>query len=486
MDLRVTPLTLLNRTVAGARLHADALGRLQEQASTGLRLLRPSDGPLDTIAVLADKSDLSRFSTNLTNIRDARTTLDLSVSALQEGSDILSSARQIAIEGAQASNDGTSFESLASEVDGLIQRTLNVANTQQNGRYLFSGTATLTQPFTVSAGDSQGRPSSVVYGGGNQRVVATVGKQETLATFYPGSEVFQRRQRGATVITGDTGAKPGTGTDSGTGQATLTITHTSTAYAPGSGIQAGSSSVTGDTILGPVGTHVLHIVDTSGNGSRGTVALDGGPPIDFTSSNTDLKITGPRGDIVRVDTTAITPGFNGDVAITANGTLSLDNGASQVPINYSGNQIVKDSKTGAVTNIDSSKIQRAGQAHVEYPGTFDAFQILIALRDDLRNTRGLSDAQHAQAISDRIGEIDRTRTGLLQTVGEQSASLQNLDTLENRVQDQQLEVQRQTTDLESADISSVVLHIQSEQQLFQLTLQASAKIIDLSLADFLK
>ena len=195
MDLRVTPLTLLNRTVAGARLHADALGRLQEQASTGLRLLRPSDGPLDTIAVLADKSDLSRFSTNLTNIRDARTTLDLSVSALQEGSDILSSARQIAIEGAQASNDGTSFESLASEVDGLIQRTLNVANTQQNGRYLFSGTATLTQPFTVSAGDSQGRPSSVVYGGGNQRVVATVGKQETLATFYPGSEVFQRRQR---------------------------------------------------------------------------------------------------------------------------------------------------------------------------------------------------------------------------------------------------------------------------------------------------
>jgi len=56
----------------------------------------------------------------------------------------------------------------------------------------------------------------------------------------------------------------------------LLIRHTATTYAAGSGVQPGTNSGAGDTILGALGQHRLHITDTSGNGSAGTISLDGG------------------------------------------------------------------------------------------------------------------------------------------------------------------------------------------------------------------
>jgi len=77
----------------------------------------------------------------------------------------------------------------------------------------------------------------------------------------------------------------------------------------------------------------------------------------------------------------------------------VDGGATSVPINFSSNQVVTNGTTGAVTNVDSTNIRSTGTDNLNYTGTFDAFQSLIALRDDLRNTRGLSSADQAQALS---------------------------------------------------------------------------------------
>src|SRR5439155_11953260 len=101
-------------------------------------------------------------------------------------------------------------------------------------------------------------------------------------------------------------------------------THTSTTYQAGSGVQTGSGSAAGDTVIGPAGAHQLTIVDTSGTGAAGTVSLDGGPAVAFTNADTNLKVSGPNGQVVFVDTTAITANFNGTVNITANGTVSVD------------------------------------------------------------------------------------------------------------------------------------------------------------------
>jgi flagellar hook-associated protein 3 len=486
MDLRVTPQILVSRSIANARRHFDRLANLQEQAATGVRLLRPSDGPLQTVQVLSNKAQSLRLDTYLANVRDARTTLDLGVSALREASNIFTSAREIAIEASHATNNAESFEALAQQVDALITRLLGIANTQHAGRYLFAGTASQTSPFAIAAADGQGRPLSVTYAGSEQSAEELVGPSQTLATLYAGGQIFQQRERATTVFMGDTGAAPGTGTDSATGQGTLIVRHTATTYAVGSGVQPGTSSSTGDTIIGPAGAHRLTIIDTSGTGASGTVSLNGGPPVAFTSADTNLLVGGPAGEVVYVDTTSITPGFNGDVAITADGTLSVDGGATEVAIDFSGNQVVTNSQTGSVTNVDSTSIRRVGSEHLDYTGSYDAFEILIALRDDLRNTRGLTDRELAESISRRLGELDRVRTAVLDVVGEQSASLQTLDALERRIEDVQLETRKLTAELEAADLSEIVLSLQSQENLLQLTFAAASRVLDQSLLDFLR
>jgi flagellar hook-associated protein 3 len=486
MDLRVTPQVLVNQTLASVRRHFGRLGNLQQQASTGIRLLRASDGPSTTVAVLSNKAQTLRLETYLTNIAEARASLNVTVSALNEAGQILTGARQTALEASHATNDASSLESLAQQVDSLINRLLAVANTEHNGRFVFAGTATQVQPFSVQSSDTQGRPLSVRYGGSLERSAILVGRSLGVDVLYPGSHAFQRIDREATIFTGSTGAAPGTGTDSAVTQGTLVVRHTMTTYAAGSGVQAGTSSPSGDTIIGPAGAHRLTIIDTSGTGSSGTVSLDGGAAVAFTSGDTNLKVTAPHGDVVFIDTTNITPGFSSDVNITADGTLSVDNGASEIAIDFSANQVVTDSSTGAVTNVDSSQIRRAGTEHLEFTGTYDAFQILIALRDDLRNSRGLAAADQAESISARIAELDRVRTSVLDLVGEQSSSLQNLDALERRAQELKLETEKLTGELESADLSEVVLRVQEEQNLLQLTFAAAARIFDQSLLDFLR
>ena len=197
-------------------------------------------------------------------------------------------------------------------------------------------------------------------------------------------------------------------------------------------------------------------------------------------------MTGPGGEVVYLNTTAITAGFNGSVALTGDGTLSTDGGTTTVPIDFSGNQVVTNGATGAATNVDSTNVRRAGTDSVDYQGTYDVFQALIALRDDLRNTRGLPEGEQINSIAGRLKELERVHNNVLQGVGQTAASLQNLEGLENHVSEVQLESRKLTADLEGVDLSEVVIRLQSQQNLLQLTMAATARLFDQSLLDFIR
>src|SRR5262249_39694406 len=153
----------------------------------------------------------------------------------------------------------------------------------------------------------------------NQNLKVSLFGKNNLDVLYSGQAVFGATNRGATTVIGTTGAKAGSGTDTATANTQLLVSHTLTTFASGSGVAAGTSSAAGDTIIGASGTHKLTINDTSGNGSAGTISLNGGPPVSYDSSQTNLKVQGPNGEVVYLDTTAMTPGFNGTIDMTATG-----------------------------------------------------------------------------------------------------------------------------------------------------------------------
>jgi flagellar hook-associated protein 3 len=479
MNLRVTLQTFVNQALAETALQTSQLSTLQAQAATGSRLQAPSDDPFAAATVEAGTTQTNRLQSYLSNIDDVTGTLNASVSALQDVSSIFNQAQSIALQASQSTNGATADNALADQVDQLLKQLLADANTQSNGEYLFSGATTQTRPFVVTQSDALGNPGQVTYQGAAHTIAASVAQDQVVGPYLSGQEVFQSIDRQPPVYTGTTDASVGTGTDSAVGQQTLIVRHDNTTYAAGSGVAPGTSSASGDTIIGPPGANQLTI-----DAVNGTISLNGGTPVAYTNSDTNLRVAGPNGAVVYVDTTGIAPGFQGTVDITANGSMSID-GATYTPIDFSTNQQLADSTTGAVVNVNSTNIRSTGTDTINHPGTYDAFQTLMALRDTLRSTT-LSSHDQALAISNLVGEIERVNGGINDAAGKQSAVLQHLSQLKTNLQDMKLSTQQLITNVGSADLSQVVVQLQAQQTMLQLSLYGFAQMLNESLLQFLK
>ncbi|MCS6867091.1 MAG: flagellar hook-associated protein FlgL [Gemmataceae bacterium] len=191
--MRVTNQTQINNAIAYMQTRSQDLARWQDQVSTGLRVRAPSDDPAAFPALQQAKSASQRLEAYTQTIGDATAVLNVSVSSLLDMNSLLVRAREIAQEGADStSSDPAVREALAVELDGLINRALQIANGQHEGKRLFGGTALTTPPFQVDTTDANGRPLSIVYVGATERARTITGPNQTTETRYVGGDVFQR------------------------------------------------------------------------------------------------------------------------------------------------------------------------------------------------------------------------------------------------------------------------------------------------------
>lgn len=194
MNVRVTAQTQTSSQIAYMRQRAAELAKFQDQVSSGFRVKLPSDDPGVFVSLSQARAASARLGAYAQNVSESTAVLNAGVSTLQEANDVLVRARQIALEGADATanTDPNSVEALASEVDGLIDRALRAANARPDGKSLFAGTAIATPPFRVAATDAQGRPLTVAYDGAADRARTLTGPNQTADTRYDGSRVFQQ------------------------------------------------------------------------------------------------------------------------------------------------------------------------------------------------------------------------------------------------------------------------------------------------------
>ena len=125
----------------------------QAQLATGKRVTKVSDDPQATDSILRLKSFLSANAQYQTNNAQAEADTEATESALNNFSDLLVNLKGIlsqATNGAQTLN----LQTYADQIDQLLGDAVGIANTKSNGRYLFGGTNTLQQPFTLAADHS--------------------------------------------------------------------------------------------------------------------------------------------------------------------------------------------------------------------------------------------------------------------------------------------------------------------------------------------
>ncbi|WP_437192231.1 flagellar hook-associated protein FlgL [Planctomicrobium sp. SH527] len=479
MSFRVTPHRSYELGMSNSQARYAHSAVLNQQVSSGFRVNKPSDDPVAQKLILGQNALIARFETQLTTINSTRTVLSEANSSLLDAQQLMVKAKSIALDSSQ-SVEPTERTAFINELDSILAQLEQIANSQINGEYLFSGTQLNTQPFT---GISSSNP---IYQGSDFSSVLTIPGSQVIQTHYSGREVFQPYGSGQLTILGNSQVQAGTGTSTGTAITKLTLKHTSTAYAAGSGVEAGTGSVDGDTILGASGLHKLTINDTSGNGSSGTVSLNGGDAVSFTNADSNLKITGPDGEVVFINTQSITSGFNGTVDITSNGTLSIDGGATQIPIDFSANQMVTGSAPGVVQYFNTTNVKSTGTAVVEPSASADVFQAVISLRETILNSENLSATDRENSFERRLQQLDSASNNLLNIIGKQAVSLENLDTLETRVTSQKLNAETILSDAQSTDYFAAITQLQEQQNLLMFTLQSLTTLSKVSLVDFLR
>jgi len=133
------------------------LSKLQEQLSTGKRLLRPSDDPVDVANALQLRTKVKQLNQFTENMNDGASFMQISDTAMMSIDDILQRLRELAL---QASSDTMSAKErlfIAREVEQLTRQFVALTNSMHKGDYIFAGTQTKIMPFPVE-GSSASRP----------------------------------------------------------------------------------------------------------------------------------------------------------------------------------------------------------------------------------------------------------------------------------------------------------------------------------------
>ncbi len=234
-------------------------------------------------------------------------------------------------------------------------------------------------------------------------------------------------------------------------------------------------------------------------GSKENRKIEVAPGVDYTGLNVgdDVFRSQNRSAPVFLGGTGAKAGtgtssVRGDVWLTVtdknnDGTfeLSIDDGLTSVDADGTANQALVDSRTGKVLYVDTTAIAQTGTEMVRVPGTYDAFNTLISLRDLLSNQKGLSEAQMDKYRSAAVDSLEEVRSLLVQESVSMGSKVQFLDNLKTSLEDMKFDTSDAASTLQDADVTQIAIDLSRREVLYQMSLSVAGKLLSVSLLDFI-
>lgn len=159
--MRISNSTVINNVLSNLNSSAVKLNELYQQASSGKIFENPSDDPSGFTYSMKLDSWISNNEQYQSNIESASSWLTATDDALDSAGDIFATLEELAVQAANETLTEDELENILTEVEELEEELINIANTQQGDRYLFSGTATTTASFNED-GEYQGDYNSII------------------------------------------------------------------------------------------------------------------------------------------------------------------------------------------------------------------------------------------------------------------------------------------------------------------------------------
>jgi flagellar hook-associated protein 3 FlgL len=196
---------IFNSGTSGIQNRQSDLYKVQNQMSTGRRILTPEDDPIgasEALLVTQSKGVNAQFLDNQANAQTQLTFLESTLGSISE--EFLRIGELIAM-----ANNQTAGASVAPELKGRLENLIGLANTQDGtGKYIFSGYQSNTKPFDVTGGVppvggfNLSGTTYVTYNGDSGKPSLQVSPSQNMAVSENGLDVFMQIRDSAGAVTG--------------------------------------------------------------------------------------------------------------------------------------------------------------------------------------------------------------------------------------------------------------------------------------------
>ncbi|WP_047394406.1 flagellar hook-associated protein FlgL [Chitinibacter sp. ZOR0017] len=205
--MRIATTTLFNIGSGNLQRHIADQAKLQNQLSTGRKILTPADDPIASARILditQAKSIQEQYSTNSTA---ADSFMRLSDSTLDQVMNLIQNVQELAVSAGNPALGPAEKKMKDAELQGRYQELLGLVNTTDGqGNYLFSGYKGDVRPFTETTF------GQVVYNGDDGQRLVQISDGRQIPISESGADAFQRIKNGnGTFVTAYTATNTGTG-----------------------------------------------------------------------------------------------------------------------------------------------------------------------------------------------------------------------------------------------------------------------------------
>jgi len=181
--MRVTNSMIASNTVFNMQRSISRLLELQVQLSTGRQINKPSDNPIGVQSDLNYRTELAKNAQYQNNNNQALTWMQNYDSSLSDLKNLYTSAKEIAIAMSNGTYDELTRQGSAEEISSILDQMIQLANSEQEGRFVFSGYRTDQKPLVISA-------NGVVYKGDQGQIDYQIGAKSRMTVNLSGSDVF--------------------------------------------------------------------------------------------------------------------------------------------------------------------------------------------------------------------------------------------------------------------------------------------------------
>lgn len=138
--------SMLNYIIGGESKYYE----LSEQAASGLRVIKPSDDSFATKSILDVNSQMNKLNSYLNNMALAQNELDVLDGTLSSLTNLVEKATELTAQASNGTYSNEDMDYIKIQIDQVIESVIDLANTEYNGTYIFSGTATSTKTYTTN------------------------------------------------------------------------------------------------------------------------------------------------------------------------------------------------------------------------------------------------------------------------------------------------------------------------------------------------